>query len=257
MFRNSAPAPGAVNSHSLGRWSDAVDRGARGWYASASASARTLAHDGDAVVRSLACSLEGSLLRQLGMHDAAAVWDGRALAESDLGRRVPTGIGVDAAVDALVGLAADSIGPRRLARARSLLTRAEGVLTDHGTEPGVDHVRVTLRSMWVRCEVAMAAGDAPLALDAATRATELAASMDSERHRIKTAVILSAAKLVSGDSAGASADAVTARERADAHGFLPLAWAAASISEAVGDSVSAAEKRRYEVAIRSRGGRLS
>ena len=237
---------------SVAAWSGAVEAGARGWYSAAFTGARALRSDPDPVVRSLSASLEGSLLRQLGRHDAASVRDGLALRESGLGRGALQPRAVDAVVDALVGLAADAIGPRRTSRADVLLARAEDVLTEH---PG--HCRVWLRVWWVRAEVAMARGDGPSALSAASRAVDASQAFASDRHRIKSRLVLCAARLVAGDHGAAAVDARSVRVDAEALGLLPLAWAAASISEALGETGAATVRGALEVAIRSRGGVFS
>ncbi|WP_155956888.1 hypothetical protein [Rhodococcus sp. UNC23MFCrub1.1] len=251
MQSSCPPVPGP---DSLTRWSEAVDAGARGWYAASLTRARSLRRDADPAVRSLSASLEGSLLRQLGRHTDAAVRDGAALVDSGFSRGTGPrrAIDVDAAVDALVGLAADAIGPRRLARADVLLARAESVLA---TRPG--HQRVSLRVMWVRAEVAMASGDARRALDAAEASVRAAREFRSPRHLVKSRVVHAAALLVGGDHAGAATAARAVRDDAVAADLLPLAWASACLSEACGDRDAGAVRRVFEVAIRSRGGQFS
>ncbi|MBY6538744.1 hypothetical protein HQ325_08685 [Rhodococcus sp. BP-349] len=245
------PVPGP---DSMTRWSEAVEAGARGWYAASLTGARSLRRDADPAVRSLSASLEGSLLRQLGRHTDAAVRDGAALADSGYSRAADPrrAIDVDAAVDALVGLAADSLGPRRLARADDLLIRAEGVLA---TRPGRD--RVSLRVLWVRAEVAMASGDARRALDAAEASVRAAQEFGSPRHLVKSRVVHAAARLVAGHRADAATAARSVRADAADAGLLPLAWAAACLSEACGDRDAGDVRRGFEVAIRSRGGQFS
>ncbi|MGB3771321.1 MAG: hypothetical protein WBA00_09275 [Rhodococcus sp. (in: high G+C Gram-positive bacteria)] len=246
------PTSFAQESAAMSRWREAVDHGARGWYSAARAAARELHHAADPVVRSLSWSLEGSLERQLGGHAAASVCDGVALADSGFGRVRLDPRRTDAAVDALVGLAADSIGSRRLSRSGVLLRRAEAVLA--GRE---GHARVALRVLWVRAEVNMARGDAETALAAAEAAVDTSYAVASERHRIKSRVILSAARLVAGERIAAAAEAQSARSDAEALDLLPLAWAAASISEALGETGAKLARESHEVAIRTRGGRFS
>lgn len=130
-------------------WLGAVALGGQGRYAAARAVLRPLRRSSDPVVRSLSASTEGSLWRQLGWHRLAAVQDGRALLEltgTEPGH-------VEARADALIGLAADSIGAGRLSRALTLLSRCDQVL---GTADAAQRPRI--RMHWVRAETALAQG---------------------------------------------------------------------------------------------------
>lgn len=240
------------NPTSVGRWHRAVGDGATGRYAAAFTGARSLRHCSDTAVRSLAWSLEASLLRQLGRHASASVADGRALTTIGLGpHHSPRS--VDAVTDALVGLAADSIGPMRLERAAVLLERARAARRPgSGGADGFD--RSAIRINWVAAEIAMAGGDGSAAVLFATAAVEQAAATSSARHRLKSDLVLAAAHLVSGHAARARTLSVDVLDECENHGFLPLAWAAAAVADAVGVTDAADRRGRAEVAIRQRGG---
>ena len=98
---------------------------------------------------SLAQSAQASFLRQLGWHDRARGWDGRALAVAG---DDPEGRG-----DALIGLAADALGVGRFAASAEALGRAKGLLGDGPP-------RLAVRLAWVSAELAMATGDGAAAV---------------------------------------------------------------------------------------------
>src|SRR5919204_531052 len=75
-------------------------------------------HDGRHA--SLAHSTHASFLRQLGWHDEARGWDGRALALA--------GTDSEARADALIGLAADALGVGRFGPSAAALRSAESLL---------------------------------------------------------------------------------------------------------------------------------
>ena len=100
------PLPTAQSAEEL--WLRAVVAGGQGRYANAYADLaylRRLHRVGR--LASLANSTQASFLRQLGRHDEARGWDGRALASA--------GGDVEGMTDALIGLAADALGVRRFA----------------------------------------------------------------------------------------------------------------------------------------------
>lgn len=229
----------------LEAWRRAAEVGGRGWYARAHTEAAALRVSPDPVVRSSAWCLSASLVRQGGDHARAAVLDGRAVAE--VGLRVAT----VAAVDAVVGLAADALGPGRYRRAEVLLDRAVAILDRCG--PDEEAHRAGVRCRWVRAELAMARGDGATAEFWADDAARLAADLASPRHRVKSAVVGAAAALVAGRD-GVARRAERARRDADDGGFLPLAWAAAAIGDAVGDPIAAADRARFAAILRARGG---
>ena len=94
------------------RWLRAVAAGGQGRYATAFAELAELRRTAGAPLVSLSHSTQASLLRQLGWHDRARDWDGRALARA--------GTDPQARADALVGLAADA--PPLSGTSRRLMT---------------------------------------------------------------------------------------------------------------------------------------
>ncbi len=99
----------------------------------------------DDPLASLAHSTRASFLRQLGWHDRARGWDGRAMALA--------GSDQEAGADALIGLAADALGVGRFAASAAALRRAGELLA--GSVPP----RLPVRLAWVSAELAMARGD--------------------------------------------------------------------------------------------------
>jgi hypothetical protein len=106
-------------------------------------------------------------LRQLGWHDRARGWDGRALALA--------GSDQEAGADAFIGLAADALGVGRFAASATALQRAGELATGP---------RLPVRLAWVSAELAMARGEGATAVGHAERAVELAAAFGSARHAL-------------------------------------------------------------------------
>lgn len=215
------PLPAATTPHD--RWLRAVAAGGQGHYGSAIA-------DLDQIVRtgrrgptlSLAHSTRASFLRQLGGHDLARGWDGRAW--------VLAGNDPEAGGDALVGLAADALGVGRLAASERLLQRARALLDPAGPP------RLPVRLGWVSAELAMAGGDGAAAVAHAERAVELADTLGSTRHTVKSQVVLSAALCCAGrlDDARDVADAAFAETAR--FGLIPLRWALGCLLADIGST---------------------
>ncbi|WP_156751657.1 hypothetical protein [Mycobacterium sp. 1245111.1] len=209
------PLPAATSPDQL--WLRAVAAAGQGRYGSAYA-------DLDALLRaapsgrlaSLANSTRASFLRQLGWHDLARGWDGRALAQA--------GDDPEVTGDALIGLAADALGVGRLAVAATLLTRAEPFVTC------APH-RVAVRRAWVAAELAMAGGDGNAAVRNAEAGVELAASTldGAARHGAKSQVVLAAALCSAGAVDRARPVAEAALELTGDLGLIPLRWALACL----------------------------
>ena len=205
-------------------WLRAVAAGGQGFYGRAFSDLADLRRSADAPLASLACSTQGSLLRQLGWHRVARGWDGRAL--------LLAGDDPQARVDALVGLAADALGVGRFAVSARLLETAGSAL-GAGTEPPG---RLAVRVSWVSAELAMATGDGHAAVGHARRAVDLAAAGVSVRHRVKSDVVLAAALCSAGrvdESRALADDGLDATERS---GLIPLRWALASLLAGIGSS---------------------
>ncbi|MBV9089490.1 MAG: hypothetical protein JO044_06215 [Mycobacteriaceae bacterium] len=209
------PLPAAETSRDL--WLRAVAAGGQGRYGGAHADLAALRRRVDAgPLASLAHSTCGSFLRQLGGHAGARRWDGQALALA--------GSDPEAAVDALIGLAADALGMGRLAASAALLARA-ALLLDR---PGLPD-RLSLRWHWVAAERAMVAGEGAEAVRHADHAAELAADSRSARHRAKTAVVRAAALCSVGQVDLARTVADDALITTGRLGLIPLRWAAAGL----------------------------
>jgi hypothetical protein len=239
------PLPAASSPDEL--WLRAVAAGGQGRYASAYADlARVRRVHRVGRLASLAHSTQASFLRQLGWHDEARGWDGRALAVA--------GADPEGKSDALIGLAADALGVGRFAASTAALRRAQDLL-DGGP------ARLAVRLAWVSAELAMATGDGAAAVAHAERAVELAADFGSTRHRVKSDVVMAAALCSDGrlDRSRAVADA--ALDTAQRLGIVPLSWALACLLWQIGSGNHCADQVvgiRDECAdtVRRRGGVL-
>lgn len=228
------------------RWLRAVAAGGQGRYASAMADLGELCRTAaPGPLLSLAHSTRASFLRQLGGHDLARGWDGRAWAGA--------GADPEAGVDALVGLAADALGVGRLALSARLLGHAQRLLD--GSVPA----RQPVRLQWVSAELNMAGGDGTAAVAHAERAVELAGATGSPRHTVKSAVVLAAALCCDGrlDQARRVADAAMADT--DRYGLVPLRWALGCLLADIGSTVHstthlAAVRDAADEIVRRRGG---
>jgi hypothetical protein len=221
------PLPAATTPREL--WLRAVAAGGQGRYGSATADLTALRRQVPAgPLASLAHSTQASFIRQLGGHEDARRWDGRALvlAEAD----------PEARVDALLGLAADALGMGRFASSAALLDRARES-PERSTA-----VRLLLRRQWVAAELEMVRGNGSEAVTHAERAVELAAGHPSARHRVKTQMVFAAAVCSVGRIDEARRVAEDALSAAATLGLVPLRWALASLlADIVGDAAAAAE----------------
>jgi hypothetical protein len=241
------PLPQASTPHEL--WLRAVASGGQGHYGNAMADLAgvcRLQRGGPLV--SLAHSTRASFLRQLGWHNRARRWDGRAMALA--------GSDQEARADALIGLAADALGVGRFAASATALRGAAEVLT-RSAPP-----RLPVRLAWVAAELAMARGDGAMAVGHAERAVELAASFGSTRHAVKSQVILAAALCSAGDIDGSRNVADPALQAARRQGMIPLSWALACLLVDIGSGAHSAPdvlRIRNECAatVRRRGGDLA
>lgn len=189
------------------RWERAVALGGQGRYAAAAAELERLdaaAHAPE--LRSLALSTRASHRRQVGNHTGARGDDAAAL--------VLAGSSAQARCDALVGLAADALGPGRVALARALLARARAVL---GEAPS----RCEIRWCWVAAETELVAGHRDAAGGHARRGRDLAESSLSVRHQVKSGLVL-AATLSGGRATELAEDVLAVAEQ---HRLIPLVWA--------------------------------
>lgn len=219
------PLPSATEPDLL--WLRAVAAGGQGRYASARADiAELIRRTPGGRLASLALSTQASFLRQLGWHQLARGWDGRAYACA--------GDDHEAGVDALIGLSADALGVGRLAASAAFLERAADLLANADTPPP----RLAIRLAWVRAELAMAGGHGHAAVRHAGDGVTLAESAlpALRRHRVKSDVVLAAALCSAGDLAGARALADAALADTDTYGLIPLRWALSCLLAGIGSA---------------------
>jgi hypothetical protein len=240
------PLPAATTPTEL--WWRAVAAGGQGRYACAFADLERLRRgERSGKLVSLAHSTHASFLRQLGWHDRARRWDGRAWALA--------GADVEAGVDALAGLAADALGVGRFAASRRSLQRV-----DEWTTGASIPARQQVRLAWVSAELAMVRGDGVDAVSAAQSAADLASRHASARHRVKSDVILAAALCCAGELERSQAIGDAALESAQRCGLVPLRWALACLLTDIGSmTFSAAQivgtREGCADTVRRRGGR--
>ncbi|MGE2832376.1 hypothetical protein [Mycobacterium sp. SMC-4] len=215
------PLPDACRAHDL--WLRAVAAAGQGRYAGALADlAVVLRRTTRGPLASLAHSTRASFLRQLGWHERARTFDGRAWALSG-------GVGEPAA-DALIGLAADALGVGRFAASERALARAADVVAE-------THVaRLPVRLAWVSAELAMVRGDGARAVDFARQAVDLAEATGSVRHDVKSRVVLAAAHCSAGDLDSSRRVADAALAATEDLRLAPLRWAAASLLADIGSN---------------------
>ncbi|MET9228773.1 hypothetical protein [Lentzea sp. NPDC003310] len=175
------------------RWLAAVVLGGQGHYAAAATALDALRHDPDPVIASLSLSTRASHHRQLGAHHLARALDGAALARvPDGGAADPDGVDpAGARTDALLGLAADSLGAQRLEEAGRLLARVE-----------THSWRGEVRRGWVAAEIELASGRAEAAVAPAEAAYGVATSRKALRHELKSALVLGTSLVVWGTPDG-------------------------------------------------------
>jgi hypothetical protein len=194
---------------------------------------------------SLGHSARASFLRQLGWHDRARRWDGRAI--------VLAGSDPEAAGDALIGLAADALGVGRFAASATALGRAAELVTGS---------RLPVRLAWVSAELAMARGHGATAVGQAQHAADLAGTLGSARHTVKSQMVLAAALCTAGDIDRSRTVADAALDAAGRLGMIPLRWALACLLADIGSAAHPAAdvlRIRNECAatVRRRGGPLA
>jgi hypothetical protein len=122
--------------------------------------------------------------------------------------------------------------------------------------------RLPVRLAWVSAELAMASGDGPTAVGHAERAIELAATLGSARHTVKSDMVLAAALCGAGDIDRSRKVADAALDAAGGLGMIPLRWALACLLADVGSASHSAShmlRIRNECAatVRRRGGDMA
>lgn len=238
------PLPAAGTPQEL--WLRAVAGGGQGRYGGALADLAMLRRRvRDGPLLSMAHSTHASFLRQLGWHDRARAWDGRALAQS--------GADLEAGADALIGLAADALGVGRFEASARALDRAAELVAESQSN------RLPVRLAWVCAELAMVSGRGTDAVGHAERAVELAAVLGSARHAVKSDVVHAAALCSAGDPDAARRVADSALEATDRLGMFPLCWALACLLHDIGSATRSADqvaviRDRSADTVRRRGG---
>lgn len=205
------------------RWLAAVVLGGQGHYSAAATVLEALRHDDDPVIASLSLSTRASHHRQLGAHHLARPLDGAALARvQTAGGGDPDGVDASGArTDALLGLAADSLGAGRLGEARRLLARVE-----------TQSWRSEVRRGWVDAEVELASGQAHAAVAPAEEAYGVATSRKALRHELKSALVLGTSLVVWGtpDGLNRGVELVECElNHSAALGLHPLIWPSALV----------------------------
>jgi hypothetical protein len=229
-------------------WLRAVVAGGQGRYGSAYADLNHLRRaQRSGPLASLAHSTQASFLRQLGWHNEARGWDGRALALAGTHR--------EARVDALIGLAADALGVGRTAASARAVERVRDLLDGASA-------RQAVRLAWVTAELAMSTGDGAAAVAHAEAAVGWAAGLGSARHAVKSDVVLAAALCSAGQLDRSRTVADAALETTQRLGTIPLSWALACLMVNIGStvhSVQQVESIRDGCAdtVRRRGGALN
>jgi hypothetical protein len=237
------PLPAATTPHEV--WLRAVAAGGQGRYGSAMADLTKLCRARPASPEeSLAHSTRASFLRQLGWHDHARGWDGRAAAAA--------ADDPESGADALIGLAADALGVGRFTASARALQRAADLVTESVS------ARLRVRLAWVSAELAMVSGQGD-AVPHAERAVEHAATLGSARHTVKSQVVLAAALCSAGDVDASRQVADPTLDVTEQLGLIPLRWALACLLTDIGSQTRPAAEViaiRDDSAdtVRSRGG---
>lgn len=186
------------------RWREAAQLGARGEYSRAWSTLDSLS-EASGAWPSLALSMRGSHLRQVGEVVAARECDARA-----------HGLAVDAEsrADAGIGRAADDIAAGDVSNA--------GLTLQAALPDAVTGWRTATRWHWVRAELLLLQGDPTTALDEVMRAIALCEDQ-SERHLAKSRIMADAARGAAGQ-AGVGDDLLRAARAVRAHGWATLQW---------------------------------
>ncbi|OAN34454.1 hypothetical protein [Mycolicibacterium iranicum] len=220
------PLPPADNAREL--WLRAVVAGGQGHYAGALADLDRLRHCAVSdSLASLASSTRASFLRQLGWHDLARRWDGRAAALAHT---------EESLADAMIGLAADALGVGRFAASGRALGLAAEQVRDCRSD------RLPIRLAWVSAELAMFRGDGAAAVPPAEKGMGLASDYGSVRHMVKSRVVLAAALCSAGDLPSARREGEAALDQAIGSGLVPLQWAVSSLLSDIADDARSASR---------------
>lgn len=196
-------------------WLRAVALGACGRYAEALSLVETITPGTPEY--SMARSLRGSLLRQLGIHDLALLADREAMSNA----ATP-----GAAVEAMTGLSADAVGLQDALTAQTMIVQAQSLLDRVAAQPSSAPTwwRHQVRLAWVKCEVALLSSDPATAVQHASQALAAAEAAAAPRHVAKS-LLFSAVSLI---DSGSPSEAIPQLQRSlllsTTMGFLVVAW---------------------------------
>lgn len=206
------------------RWLRGVALGACGRYGEAFETLEPI--DPGVPEYSMARSLRGSLLRQLGCHDLALVADREAMSSA----ATP-----GAAIEAMTGLAADAVGLEDIPAATGSLAQARGLLDRVAADRGSGALwwRHRVRLAWVDCEAALLESRYPDAVAHATLALDAAEGATAPRHVAKSLLFAAVAEI----QVGRPDEAVPRLRRSlmlsTSMGFLAVAWPAHAVLAAL------------------------
>ena len=166
---------------------------------------------------SMARSLRASLLRQLGVHDAALLADREAMSSA----ATP-----GAAIEAMTGLSADAVGLQDALTATTMISQASSLLERVAADPASAPIwwRHRVRLSWVQCEVALLSSDPPRAVEHARRALAAAEAATAPRHVAKSLLFTAVSQIDAGQRAEAIPNLRRSLMLSTTMGFLAVAW---------------------------------
>ncbi len=206
------------------RWLRAVALGACGRYGEALEVLESITPD--VPEYSMARSLRGSLLRQIGCHDLALIADREAMSSA----ATP-----GAAIEAMTGLAADAVGLEDVPAATGALAQARGLLDRVAADPRSAALwwRHQVRMAWVECEVALLESRYPDAVAHATLALDAAEAATAPRHVAKSLLFVAVAEIQVGRPDSAIPRLRRSLMLSTSMGFLAVAWPAHAVLAAL------------------------
>jgi hypothetical protein len=166
---------------------------------------------------SMARSLRGSLLRQLGVHDLALVADREAMASA----ATP-----GAAIEAMTGLAADAVGLQDALTASTMIAQGQSLLDRVSAEPASAPTwwRHQVRLNWVQCEVALLGNDPEGALTHSEQALQHAEIAAAPRHVAKSLLFVAVRQIDAGQRDRAIPNLRRSLMLSTTMGFQAVAW---------------------------------
>jgi tetratricopeptide (TPR) repeat protein len=175
---------------------------------------------------SMARSLRGSLLRQLGVHDLALLADREAMSSA----ATP-----GAAIEAMTGLAADAVGLQDALTATTMVAQAQSLLDRVSADPASAPTwwRHQVRLHWVQCEVALLSSDPVTALQRANEALSVAEVAAAPRHVAKSLLFKAVSQIDAGEREQAIPNLRRSLMLSTTMGFLAVAWPTHAVLAAV------------------------